>query len=73
MPEVPHLASVPDMAERGGWQQAAVDAAELIPVPGGLGLPEVAALLHDGSTAVGLLGEAGSSRASTCWSPRPLV
>ena len=44
----------------GGYaEQAAVPAGELIPVPDGLGLPEAAALLHDGSTAVGLLEETG--------------
>jgi NADPH2:quinone reductase len=44
----------------GGYaERAAVAAAELIPVPDGLGLPEAAALLHDGSTAVGLLEETG--------------
>ena len=37
----------------------AVPAGELILVPDGLGLPEAAALLHDGSTAVGLLEETG--------------
>jgi len=37
----------------------AVPAGELILVPDGLGLPEAAALLHDGSTAVGLLRETG--------------
>lgn len=44
----------------GGYvEQAAVDVGELIPVPDGLGLPEAAALLHDGSTAVGLLDRTG--------------
>ena len=44
----------------GGYaEQAAVAAAELVPVPDGLGLPEAVALLHDGSTAVGLLEETG--------------
>jgi NADPH2:quinone reductase len=44
----------------GGYaEQAAVAAQELIPVPDGLGLPEAAALLHDGSTAFGLLAETG--------------
>jgi NADPH2:quinone reductase len=40
----------------GGYAgQVAVAAADLIPVPDGLGLAEAAALLHDGSTALGLL------------------
>jgi NADPH2:quinone reductase len=44
----------------GGYaEQVAVPAGELIPVPDGLGLPEAAALLHDGSTAAGLLEETG--------------
>jgi NADPH2:quinone reductase len=44
----------------GGYAElAAVAAEELIPVPDGLGLPEAVALLHDGSTAVGLLEETG--------------
>ena len=34
-------------------------AGELIPVPDELGLPEAAALLHDGSTAMGLLQDTG--------------
>ena len=37
----------------------AVPAGELIPVPDALGLPEAAALLHDGSTALRLLEETG--------------
>jgi NADPH:quinone reductase len=44
----------------GGYSgQVAVAAADLIPVPDGLGLPEAAALLHDGSTAMGLLEQTG--------------
>jgi NADPH2:quinone reductase len=44
----------------GGYAgQVAVAAADLIPVPDELGLPEAAALLHDGSTAMGLLEETG--------------
>ena len=40
----------------GGYaQQAVVAAGDLIPVPEGLGLPEAAALLHDGATALGLV------------------
>ena len=40
----------------GGYaERAVVPAADLIPVPPGLGLPEAAALLHDGATAFGLL------------------
>jgi NADPH2:quinone reductase len=49
--------------ERGGSggyaEQVAVAAGDLIPVPDGLGLPEAAALLHDGSTAMGLLDAVG--------------
>jgi NADPH2:quinone reductase len=44
----------------GGYaEQAVVAAPELIGVPDGLGLPEAAALLHDGSTAFRLLAETG--------------
>ncbi|MBB4938801.1 NADPH2:quinone reductase [Streptosporangium album] len=44
----------------GGNAERVVAAAEdLIPVPEGLGLPEAAALLHDGSTAAGLFEGAG--------------
>lgn len=44
----------------GGYAgQVAVAAGELIPVPDGLGLPEAAALLHDGSTALGLFEAIG--------------
>ena len=40
----------------GGYaEQAVVSATDLIAVPPGLGLPEAAALLHDGATAFGLL------------------
>jgi NADPH2:quinone reductase len=40
----------------GGYaQQAVVAAGDLIPLPHGLGLPEAAALLHDGATALGLV------------------
>ena len=43
----------------GGYaEQAAVSAEGLIPVPDGLGLPEAAALLHDGPTALGLFESA---------------
>ncbi|WP_273843984.1 zinc-binding dehydrogenase [Rubrobacter calidifluminis] len=43
----------------GGYaEQAAVPEGALIPVPDGLGLPEAAALLHDGATALGLADEA---------------
>lgn len=44
----------------GGYaEQALVPAAELVPVPDGLGLPEAAALLHDGATALGLAEATG--------------
>lgn len=44
----------------GGYaEEVAVAAGELIPVPDGLGRPEAAALLHDGSTALGLLDATG--------------
>ncbi|CAA9464750.1 MAG: Putative oxidoreductase [uncultured Rubrobacteraceae bacterium] len=44
----------------GGYAERVVTPAEgLIPVPGGLGLPEAAALLHDGPTALGLVEAAG--------------
>ncbi len=46
--------------EGGGYAERAVVLAEgLIPVPDGLGLPEAAALLHDGPTALGLAEGAG--------------
>ncbi|MBA2446424.1 MAG: zinc-binding dehydrogenase [Chloroflexi bacterium] len=46
---------VTDTGERGGYAERAVAPAEgLIQVPDGLGLPEAAALLHDGRTALGL-------------------
>ena len=44
----------------GGYAEwAVVPADDLIPVPDGLGLPEAAALLHDGATAFGLLERVG--------------
>ena len=44
----------------GGYaEQAVVPAEGLIPVPDGLDLPETAALLHDGPTALGLVEGAG--------------
>jgi NADPH:quinone reductase len=44
----------------GGYaEQALVPAAALVPVPAGLGLPEAAALLHDGATALGLAEATG--------------
>jgi NADPH2:quinone reductase len=44
----------------GGYaEQALVPAAELVPVPAGLGLPAAAALLHDGATALGLAESTG--------------
>ncbi|OLF15953.1 zinc-binding dehydrogenase [Actinophytocola xanthii] len=44
----------------GGNAEAAVAAVEeLVPVPAGLGLPEAAALLDDGATALGLVHRAG--------------
>ena len=46
--------------EGGGYAERAVVPAEgLTPVPDGLGLPEAAALLHDGPTALGLVEGAG--------------
>jgi NADPH2:quinone reductase len=46
---------VTDTGEGGGYAELAVAPAEgLIPVPDGLGLPEAAALLHDGRTALRL-------------------
>jgi len=50
---------VTDTGESGGYAERAVAPAEgLIPVPAGLGLPEAAALLHDGLMALGLAEEA---------------
>jgi NADPH:quinone reductase len=44
----------------GGYaEQVAVSVEDVIPVPDGLGLPEAAALLHDGVTALGLLERVG--------------
>jgi NADPH2:quinone reductase len=43
----------------GNAELAVAAAADLIAVPDGLGLPEAAALLNDGSTAVGLIANAG--------------
>jgi NADPH:quinone reductase len=44
----------------GGYaEQVAVLAEDVIAVPDGLGLPEAAALLHDGVTALGLLERVG--------------
>jgi NADPH2:quinone reductase len=44
----------------GGYvEQIAVAVADLTPVPDGLGLPEAAALLHDGPTAVNITDVAG--------------
>lgn len=44
----------------GGYaQQAAVPAERLIPVPDSAGLPEAAAVLHDGATALGLAASTG--------------
>jgi len=46
---------VADTGEGGGYAEQTVAPAEgLIPVPDRLGLPEAAALLHDGRTALGL-------------------
>jgi NADPH2:quinone reductase len=44
----------------GGYaEQALVSAEALVPVSAGLGLPEAAALLHDGATALGLAESTG--------------
>ena len=44
----------------GGYaEQARVQAGQLVAVPGGVGLPEAAAVLHDGATALGLAGSTG--------------
>ncbi|MFV2173277.1 zinc-binding dehydrogenase [Actinomadura sp. LOL_011] len=43
----------------GNAERAVADAAALVPVPDGLGLPEAAALLNDGATALGLFDRAG--------------
>jgi len=50
---------VADTGEGGGYAERAVAPVEgLIPVSDGLGLPDAAALLHDGRTALGLFEEA---------------
>jgi len=50
---------VADTAEGGGYLERAVIATEgLVAVPGGLGIAEAAALLHDGRTAVSLIDQA---------------
>ncbi|MEV4176116.1 zinc-binding dehydrogenase [Nonomuraea sp. NPDC049709] len=52
--------TVSTAAGRGGNAELAVAEADgLVEVPEGLGLPEAAALLHDGGTAVGLVDRAG--------------
>ena len=44
----------------GGYaEQARVQAGRLVAVPDGMGLPEAAAVLHDGATALGLAGSTG--------------
>jgi NADPH2:quinone reductase len=44
----------------GGYaEQATVQAGQLVAVPGGVSLPEAAAVLHDGATALGLAGRTG--------------
>ena len=44
----------------GGYaEQIAVPAGQLVPVPGGAGLAEAAAVLHDGTTALGLVASTG--------------
>jgi NADPH2:quinone reductase len=44
----------------GGYaEQARVQAGQLVAVPGGVGLPDAAAILHDGATALGLAGATG--------------
>jgi NADPH2:quinone reductase len=44
----------------GGYlEQARVQAGHLVAVPDGVGLPEAAAVLHDGATALGLAGSTG--------------
>ena len=44
----------------GGYpEQARVQAGRLVAVPDGVGLPEAAAVLHDGATALGLAGSTG--------------
>jgi NADPH2:quinone reductase len=46
--------------EGGGYAELALTSvAGLVPVPDGLGLPEAAALLHDGTTALGLADGTG--------------
>ncbi len=50
---------VTDTGEGGYAEQVVVPVEGLIPVPDGLGLPEAAALLHDGRTALGLLETTG--------------
>jgi NADPH2:quinone reductase len=50
---------VADTAEGGGFLERTVVAVDsLIAVPGGLGMAEAAALLHDGRTAVSLIDQA---------------
>ena len=62
----PHWIGRPVVAHTGGTgggggyaEQALVPAAELVPVPAGLGLPAAGALLHDGATALGLTESTG--------------
>lgn len=51
------------MGGGGGYaQQALIPAGGLVPVPAGVELPEAAALLHDGATALGLAESTGIGR-----------
>lgn len=50
---------VADVEEGGYAERAVVTADGLVPVPDGLDLPEAAALLHNGRTALGLVEKTG--------------
>lgn len=45
--------------EGGDAERAVAEVEALVPVPDGLGMPEAAALLHDGATALGLVERTG--------------
>jgi NADPH2:quinone reductase len=56
----PVIARTGGAGPAGGYaERVAVLASHLVPVPDGVGLPEAAAVLHDGATALGLAGSTG--------------
>src|ERR1700734_2395212 len=56
----PVIAHTGEGGGSGGYaEQAAVQAGRLVAVPDGVSLPEAAAVLHDGATALGLVAGSG--------------